>query len=66
MRSNLLSDFRERPCRFPLNLICVAAATLGSYYLVEPPFLELRRRIERSLVWPQAKVTLSGERAVGV
>ena len=49
---------------FPLNLICVFAAALGSYYLIERPFLELRRRIERSLARPQAKVALSGEKVV--
>jgi peptidoglycan/LPS O-acetylase OafA/YrhL len=33
---------------FPLNLILVAAAALGSYYLVEKPFLKLRRKLEGS------------------
>jgi peptidoglycan/LPS O-acetylase OafA/YrhL len=51
---------------FPLNLICVVGAALASYYLVERPFLELRRRIERSMAKPQAAAVPSGERAVGV
>lgn len=32
---------------FPLNLLLVIPPTLGSYYLVEKPFLNLRKRIER-------------------
>ena len=50
---------------FPLNLICVAAAALASYYFVERPFLDLRRRIERSMSRPQVRVAAAGER-VGV
>jgi peptidoglycan/LPS O-acetylase OafA/YrhL len=34
---------------FPVNLILTFAAALASYYLVEKPFLEIRRRIERRL-----------------
>ena len=33
---------------FPINLILASAAALGSYYLVERPFLNLRRRLESS------------------
>jgi peptidoglycan/LPS O-acetylase OafA/YrhL len=51
---------------FPLNLVCVAAAALASYYLVERPFLDLRRRIERSMARPQVKVQPAEERVLGV
>ena len=45
---------------FPLNLVCVAVAALASYYIVEVPFLNLRRRIERSIVRrPQATVVVT-------
>lgn len=33
-------------CSFPLNACCVMAAALGSYFLVEKPFLRLKRRFE--------------------
>jgi peptidoglycan/LPS O-acetylase OafA/YrhL len=32
---------------FPLNLLALAAAAVGSYYLVERPMLALRQRLER-------------------
>jgi peptidoglycan/LPS O-acetylase OafA/YrhL len=35
-------------CWFPINLICAGSAALASYYLVERPFLKLRKGIERS------------------
>lgn len=34
---------------FPINLICVAIASLASYLLVEHPCLELRKRLEKKL-----------------
>jgi peptidoglycan/LPS O-acetylase OafA/YrhL len=34
---------------FPLNLVLTGVAALGSYYLIEKPFLNIRRRIERSI-----------------
>lgn len=34
-------------CWFPLNLICAGAAAVASYYLVERPFLRLRKKLER-------------------
>jgi peptidoglycan/LPS O-acetylase OafA/YrhL len=33
---------------FPINLLCVIPAALASYYLVEKPFLNWRKRIERA------------------
>ena len=38
---------------FPINIICVAAAALASYYLVEKPFLKLRRKIEGAMLRPR-------------
>jgi len=35
---------------FPLNLLCALAAALGSYYLIERPFLRVREEIERRFV----------------
>lgn len=34
-------------CWFPINIAMLSAAALGSYYLVERPFLNLRKRVER-------------------
>src|SRR5579862_5537226 len=39
---------------FPLNLILTFAAALFSYYVVERPFLRLRRRFEGRLVRPSS------------
>ena len=45
-----LDRLSSRPINwFPINLILTFAAALVSYYVVEKPFLELRRRIERRL-----------------
>lgn len=48
---------------FPINFICVTAAALASYYLVERPFLRLRRKIEYA--WskePRADLTKTSVR----
>jgi peptidoglycan/LPS O-acetylase OafA/YrhL len=34
---------------FPLNLVCIAAAALASYYLIEKPSLDWRQRLGRRL-----------------
>jgi peptidoglycan/LPS O-acetylase OafA/YrhL len=34
---------------FPINLVLMFAVALASYYLIEKPFLGLRRRIERRM-----------------
>ena len=36
-------------CTFPLNLILVGLSALGSYYLVEQPFLKLKQRFSPSI-----------------
>ncbi|HUI80687.1 MAG TPA: acyltransferase, partial [Bryobacteraceae bacterium] len=45
--------------RFPLNLVLAFLAALASYYLVEKPFLNLRRRVENWLARPRADVRAS-------
>jgi peptidoglycan/LPS O-acetylase OafA/YrhL len=42
-------------CWFPINLMLTAGAALASYYLIEKPCLDLRKRIERA--WAPAKRT---------
>ena len=45
-----LDRLSDRPINwFPINLVLTFAAALVSYYVVEKPFMELRRRIERRL-----------------
>jgi peptidoglycan/LPS O-acetylase OafA/YrhL len=39
---------------FPVNLVLTGVAALGSYYLIEKRFLNIRRRIERSIARRQA------------
>jgi len=39
-------DSSHVTAQFPLNLVLTVAAALGSYYIVERPSLELRKRIE--------------------
>jgi len=41
---------------FPVNLALAFAAALLSYYLVERPFLDLRRRIEKAVLRTKPKV----------
>lgn len=41
-------------CWFPINLMLVSAAALTSYYLVEKPCLDVRKRIERVWAPPRA------------
>lgn len=44
-------------CWFPINLLCVGAAALASYYLIEKPCLDFRKRIERRWA-PQKERTM--------
>lgn len=44
--------YRDSPAAvaaFPLNIVLAIACALGSYYIIERPSLQLRRRIEQSL-----------------
>ena len=43
---------------FPINLVLMFAAALASYYLIEKPFLSLRRLIERRL-WPKPELVVT-------
>jgi peptidoglycan/LPS O-acetylase OafA/YrhL len=42
----LLGDAGTLWNSFPLNLVCTVAAALGSYFLIERPFLSLKERVE--------------------
>jgi peptidoglycan/LPS O-acetylase OafA/YrhL len=54
-----LNRLSESPINwFPINLILLSCAALASYYLVERPCLDLRRRIERSLAARQTGATV--------
>ena len=44
-------------CSFPLNIVLVAACSLGSYYLIERPALSLRRHLQEKSVKEPAAVT---------
>jgi peptidoglycan/LPS O-acetylase OafA/YrhL len=44
---------------FPVNLVLVAMCALGSYYLVERPFLRWRPRVELRLLGPHVAVASS-------
>jgi peptidoglycan/LPS O-acetylase OafA/YrhL len=42
--------------QFPMNVVLVIAASLGSYYLIEQPTLRLRQRLELSIFPPTKRV----------
>jgi peptidoglycan/LPS O-acetylase OafA/YrhL len=50
--------------RFPVNLILTALAALGSYYVIERPFLNIRRRIEVMWSAGRKQLPLSGGPAI--
>lgn len=49
---------------FPINLMCVAPCALASHYLVEKPFLNWRKRIERKYAPPAVPVITAGSAQV--
>jgi len=49
--------------RFPLNLSLAFLAAIASYYLVERPFLSLRRRLENRLARPRPAMHLHARAA---